>query len=106
MGGSSCAIQFELQQPDTFANSDEHSACHVASKLCQDKTNVRIQFGFCATRLSLPECRQLGESVERLTLSVTDEVSTESFPCRIAPSQNGKKLALIIGLLRAPGGKS
>ena len=75
--------------------------CHVASKLFEAKTKCSVWFGLGVRSDQLSECRQLGESVEGLTLSVTDEVPSEASRCRIAPAPNGKELASTITLLRA-----
>jgi hypothetical protein len=74
--------------------------CHVASKSFEDETKRRLRLGLEPGNKLSSECPQVGERVERLTLSVTDEVLAESFRCRIAPARNGKELALTMGLLR------
>src|SRR5450631_2128016 len=91
-------LSFNSQIP---AGSDEHSVCHAASKLYKGKNKRRLRFGLGSGNDRLSGCRQLSWHVETLTLSVTDEVSAESFCHRIAPSQNGTELASTITLLRA-----
>jgi len=75
--------------------------CHVASKSLKDETKRGLGFRLGPKNDRLSECRQLGGNVERLTLSVTDEVSAESFRCRITLAQNGKEIAPTIRLLQA-----